>query len=622
MLDSSKDELSRLHQEYVLFPPPAFRKSPQSSLSDASDAYGESMDDVEDSEELLSINISVPLCCERRCLSLLNVQDITDRQSWLKRMNKREQDISILSALVSGKKHENKSLSADRRTRFTYRFDDQHRLCRRAFLFVYGIREARLRRLQRLAASNVLLPSMHGNTHRIPVHALPAAAVNHVVQFVGNYAVIHGLPDPGRLRRNTREILLPRSDTYLSVWHTYREALQESLPRARVVGYDSFRTIWMQALSHIKFQGPRSDLCDRCDELKNSMQYATSQQELKTFMEEYDRHYSRAFSARTFYDQQIEEATHGWNQCAPGTQSAIRQNLSSFEQVREQKPCRRKMTMHYSFDFAQQVFYPYSSQQRGKEFFKTARKCHVFGVCAEPISRQVFFLLDESEWVGKGARTVISLLEAFFRLHGLGEEEATLHADNCTGQNKNNYVIWYLMWRVMHGLHKRISLSFMIPGHTKFAPDRYFGLFKIRFRRSTIDTLQDVVKCVGDCTIGGKAVAQVYGHYLGQSSQNFIHRRWDTYLAKYFNPIDSLLSYSYFQFDATKPGCVEVRSHPDEKPTSLNLLKEKHMRFSEREYPEEIIPEGLSLERQNYLYKEIRGFIRDPQKRDMTCPQP
>ena len=54
----------------------------------------------------------------------------------------------------------------------------------------------------------------------------------------------------------------------------------------------------------------------------------------------------------------------------------------------------------------------------------------------------------------------------------------------------------------------------------------------------------------------------------------------------------------------------------------MNLLKEKHMRFSELEYPEEIIPEGLTLDRQNYLYKEIRGFIRDPTKRDMTCPQP
>ncbi len=70
--------------------------------------------------------------------------------------------------------------------------------------------------------------------------------------------------------------------------------------------------------------------------------------------------------------------------------------------------------MHYSFDFAQQVFYPYSNQQRGKEFFKTARKCQIFGVCAEALPRQVFFLIDESEFFGKGSKMVISLLDAFF----------------------------------------------------------------------------------------------------------------------------------------------------------------------------------------------------------------
>jgi hypothetical protein len=35
---------------------------------------------------------------------LLNARDIAERQWWLKQMNKREQDIAILSLLVSGKR--------------------------------------------------------------------------------------------------------------------------------------------------------------------------------------------------------------------------------------------------------------------------------------------------------------------------------------------------------------------------------------------------------------------------------------------------------------------------------------------------------------------------------------
>ena len=36
--------------------------------------------------------------------------------------------------------------------------------------------------------------------------------------------------------------------------------------------------------------------------------------------------------------------------------------------------------MHYSFNYAQQVHYPFNAQQPGPIFFKTAQKCGIFGV--------------------------------------------------------------------------------------------------------------------------------------------------------------------------------------------------------------------------------------------------
>ena len=97
--------------------------------------------------------------------------------------------------------------------------------------------------------------------------------------------------------------------------------------------------------------------------------------------------------------------------------------------------------VHYSFDFAQQVDYPHNPLQPGPMYFKTARKCGIFGVCCEGVPGQVNYLLDEAIDVGRGANTVISLLHHFLQHHGLGEVELCLHADNCTGQNKNNAVL-------------------------------------------------------------------------------------------------------------------------------------------------------------------------------------
>ena len=50
-------------------------------------------------------------------------------------------------------------------------------------------------------------------------------------------------------------------------------------------------------------------------------------------------------------------------------------------------------------------------------------------------------MIDEAFNTGKGANTVISLLHHFLGYHSLGEVELKLHADNCSGQNKNNMVV-------------------------------------------------------------------------------------------------------------------------------------------------------------------------------------
>ena len=73
--------------------------------------------------------------------------------------------------------------------------------------------------------------------------------------------------------------------------------------------------------------------------------------------------------------------------------------------------------------------------------------------------------------MGKSANSVVSMLHHFFEVHGLGEKDLHLHTDNCGGQNKNNIIVGYLLWRMLTGLHDNITLSFMIAGHTKLLPD-------------------------------------------------------------------------------------------------------------------------------------------------------
>ena len=168
--------------------------------------------------------------------------------------------------------------------------------------------------------------------------------------------------------------------------------------------------------------------------------------------------------------------------------------------------------VHYSFDFAQQVHYPRNPLQPGPMYFKTARKCAIFGVCCEGLPHQINYLIDEASDTGKGANTAVSLLHHFLAHHALGEVHLHLHADNCAWQN--NTFLQYCAWRVMSGLHQSVTMSFMLVGPTKFAPDWCFGLLKQRFRRTFVSSLQDLVDVVN--TSANVNVSQLVGTREGR----------------------------------------------------------------------------------------------------------
>ena len=73
-------------------------------------------------------------------------------------------------------------------------------------------------------------------------------------------------------------------------------------------------------------------------------------------------------------------------------------------------------------------------------------------------------LIDEACNIGKGANAIISMLHHFFTVYGFGETHLHLHADNCAGQNKIRFMMFYVMWRVLTGLHKEITISLLLVG--------------------------------------------------------------------------------------------------------------------------------------------------------------
>ena len=213
--------------------------------------------------------------------------------------------------------------------------------------------------------------------------------------------------------------------------------------------------------------------------------------------------------------------------------------------------------------------------------------------------------------MGKGANSIISTWDR--------GKFSTPACGQLFGQNKNRFMMYYLMWRVHTGLHKEVNISFLPVGHTKFAPDWCFGLMKQRFRRNKIGDLDDMANCVS--LSSSVNVPQLVGSLDGTTfvstynwSEHFEDRTIKTALK-------GITQMHHFRFVSSSPGTLFVKSVDSAAERKINLLKDISWAPSAHQLPPVIIPMGLSAERQQYLYDKIREFC-PPEKQDSVCPKP
>ena len=79
--------------------------------------------------------------------------------------------------------------------------------------------------------------------------------------------------------------------------------------------------------------------------------------------------------------------------------------------------------------------------------------------------------------------------------------------------------------------------------------------------------------------------------------------------------------FQHFRFTHEEPGVVYVKSSGCGAEKRITLLKDTLWQPSPSDLPSVIVPNGLSLERQWYLYTKIREFCPEAVK-DLVCPKP
>ena len=419
---------------------------------------------------------------DKPCYKFISTSNVIKYRSNCLELPKDELDLVILGQIHShyvppSPGHGTRSTSYKSR----YFFHDKP-ICLKTFLFLHSIGDKRYRNLVDHYTRDCpeVKTRCHGNSRRSSYKAASITSVQEALQFIKNTASAMALPLPGRMPnfKDERFLLLPTDMTKVEVYRRYQKACVQDgkTPFSR----SKFIELWLMHLPFISVTKPATDLCWNCQKHSGLIARSAnlSESEKSARVVEAQHHLDLAVCQCTHYNSNVKKCEDEW--------TAHDERTAHDENNEYEGP------MHFSFDYAQQVHYPCDALQPGPLFFKTARKCHLFGVACEPGHFQVNYLIDEAFSIGKGANATISMVHDFLENRAISVKKLYLQADNCIGQNKNNAFIHYLSWRVSTHKNEQISFSFMLAGHTKFAPDRYFGLVKRKYKHSHVATLSDI----------------------------------------------------------------------------------------------------------------------------------
>jgi len=96
---------------------------------------------------------------------------------------------------------------------------------------------------------------------------------------------------------------------------------------------------------------------------------------------------------------------------------------------------------------------------------------------------------------------------------------------------------------------------------------------------------------------------------------------WGTFLGQYFKKLPNIKEVHHFWFSNEDPGKVFYKELVSSPERSCMLLKNNAILPPPSTLPDVVKPDGLTEERSNYLFREIRQFCK-PGAEDIVAPAP
>ncbi len=429
---------------------------------------------------------------------------------------------------------------------------------------------------------------------------------------------------------------------YLTCLHSNTFLLYAGVPSPdNLVSWTTFLSFWNKHYSNLVIRRPNADICVDCYIYANVFKLGLKKRDDSDEESSDDEAVAcplpagaDIFNLDEREKQILEAAEHV--QLAKAQRELFNSYIGIAREDATNKVPHSERTYMRIGDYCQKMEMPYfGAEQPGDTYYMSPLTINCFGV-VDPTGmhtdeedaelttqwRHILHAYVYAEGVaGCGGNNVASLL--IKNLHDSGLLDPTKAPgghlvaafDNCPGQNKNNYVLKLLCaWLVEKRFFLKVSVVFLVKGHTKNPCDHLFNALKRVYRAQNIETFQDLMVILNK----SEDVVAV------EAKPEDFHD-WATMFKDIYTNFPLVLKYHLFESEDVEDVSMQIGDGHPKEWTNLKepKIENEELRAERLEtlLPSVLTPPGVKEIKMVELWTKFRPFLK-PINMDITCPYP
>ena len=255
----------------------------------------------------------------------------------------------------------------------------------------------------------------------------------------------------------------------------------------------------------------------------DATEIAQLEKDKQTLEDIVQEHKDVARESLQYYKEMKEKCCEQWKEITTLDSKCDRSSAED-EQLEQLKHC---FTLVISADYQMQKLVPYwgMSPQPGSTYYLQKLSYDLFGIVDHRDGSSAVYIFDERVGTKTADHTISYILHYLKSVGVILSWVARLHVflDNAGSTNKNQYLMSSCMELVQHRVLQYLRISFMIPGHTKFAPDLLFSHIAKSYYKSDVfneTDLQLIVEQFSVVVIDNGRIVRTWREKVGAKYSN------------------------------------------------------------------------------------------------------